>query len=75
VARFTLLEGDRMTKGDAYRVKASEFAMKAKTTRDPAKQLEHAKMAAAYLRLAEHADRNAPDVDGAEDVFGRYKEA
>jgi hypothetical protein len=47
-----------MTKGDAYRVRAAEFFAKAQAAQYPARQVEHAKMAAAYIRLAEHADRN-----------------
>lgn len=48
-----------MTVADQYRVKAAEFAAKAKAAQHPALQIEHAQMAAAYLRLAEQADRNA----------------
>ena len=47
-----------MNQGDAYRRKAAEFAAKAKTIVDPVKKAEHSRMAAAYLRLAEQADRN-----------------
>ena len=47
-----------MSLGDGYRVKAAEFAAKAKVARDPRQQAEHAAMSAAYLRLAEQADRN-----------------
>jgi hypothetical protein len=47
-----------MTKGDAYRIKAAEFFAKAKADQFPDRQAEHANVAAAYLRLAEHANRN-----------------
>jgi hypothetical protein len=46
-----------MTRGHSYRVRAAEFIERAKTTTDPIFQIEHARMAAAYLRLAEQADR------------------
>ena len=48
-----------MSVADGYRKKAAEFTDKAKAAKNPAQQLEHAMMAAAYLRLAEHADCNA----------------
>jgi hypothetical protein len=49
-----------MTKGDAYRVKAAELFAKAKAAQYPEAKAEHAQMAAAYMRLAEQADRTAP---------------
>ena len=48
-----------MTSTDQYRVKAAEFAARAKTETEPRLQVEFAKMAAAYLRLAEMAMRNS----------------
>ena len=48
-----------MTPGQTYRDKADEFAAKSKAARNPQLQAQHAGMAAAYLRLAEQADRNA----------------
>jgi hypothetical protein len=48
-----------MGRGDDFRLKAEEFAAKARAARDPARRAEHARMAAAYMRLAEHADRTA----------------
>jgi hypothetical protein len=46
-----------MTRGNTYRVKAAEFIERAKAAMDPTFRVEHARMAAAYLRLAEQADR------------------
>jgi hypothetical protein len=48
-----------MVKAQGYRLKAAESAAKARHSKNPAQQVEYAKIAAAYLRLAEHADRNA----------------
>ena len=48
-----------MTSAEQYRVKAAEFAARASAEETPKLQLEYAQMAAAYLRLAEQADRNA----------------
>jgi hypothetical protein len=48
-----------MTQADQYRVKAAEFAAKAKTEASHKVQVEYAMIAAGYLRLAEQADRNA----------------
>ena len=47
-----------MTSADQYRVKAAEFAALAKIERSTSLQTEYVTMAAAYLRLAEQADRN-----------------
>ncbi len=47
-----------MTSADHYRIKAAEFAAMSKSEPRPALQVEYAKMAAAYIRLAELADRN-----------------
>ena len=48
-----------MTQADQYRVKAAEFAARAKAESSPKLQVEYAMIAAGYLRLAEQADRNA----------------
>lgn len=48
-----------MTSADHYRIKAAEFAARARTESVPKLQIEYAMMAASYLRLAEQADRNA----------------
>jgi hypothetical protein len=48
-----------MTRADEYRKKAAEFSALARLESSPGLQIEHAKMAANYLRLAELADRNA----------------
>ena len=48
-----------MTQANQYRVRAAEFAAKAKAERQPSVQLEYARMAASYIRLAEAADQNA----------------
>ena len=47
-----------MTSADHYRVKAAEFSAMARSEPAAALQVEYAKMAASYLRLAELADRN-----------------
>jgi hypothetical protein len=57
-----------MTKGDAYRIKAAEFFAKAKAAQFSDRQADHAKMAAAYLRLAENADRQAIDETAEEEL-------
>lgn len=49
----------QMTPADHYRAKAAEFAAMARTESEPKLQIEFAKMAASYLRLAEQADRNS----------------
>jgi hypothetical protein len=48
-----------MASADQYRVKAAEFLEKIKAESSPTMQVEHARMAASYFRLAELADRNA----------------
>ena len=48
-----------MTSADGYRAKVAEFSAQARLEKLPALQLEYAKMAAAYIRLAEMAERNA----------------
>jgi len=47
-----------MTSGDEYRVKAAELRAKAQQENRPAVQAELEGLAAAYIRLAEQADRN-----------------
>ena len=47
-----------MTSGNQYRVKAAEFAALARSETSTRLQVEYAKMAASYLRLAEMADHN-----------------
>ena len=48
-----------MTPGDAYRLKAAEINAKANQEVQPVIQSELKKLALAYLRLADQADRNA----------------
>jgi hypothetical protein len=48
-----------MSKASHYRRKAAEFSALARTEKNPARQIEHAKMAQAYIRLAEQADKNS----------------
>jgi hypothetical protein len=48
-----------MTQANQYRVKAAEFAARAKAETSQKLQVEYAMIAAGYLRLAEQADRNA----------------
>jgi hypothetical protein len=48
-----------MRSADQYRVKAAEFSALARSETSPQLQVEYAKMAASYLRLAEMADHNA----------------
>ena len=48
-----------MTAANSYRIKAAEFAALARAEAEPSLQVEFARMAASYLRLAEQADRNA----------------
>ena len=48
-----------MTAEQQYRVKATEFAALANLATSPALQTQYATMAAAYLRLADQAERNA----------------
>ena len=48
-----------MTSAEEYRVKAAEFAAQARSAMTHALQIEYARMAASYLRLAELADQNA----------------
>jgi hypothetical protein len=43
---------------ERYRAKAAEFSALAETAPSPELRREHTAMAAAYLRLAVHADRN-----------------
>ena len=50
--------GPRMTTAAIYRKKAEEFAALADLEASPELQLEYAKMATAYFRLAGLADRN-----------------
>jgi len=54
-----MLISRRMTKADHYRTRAAEFAALSYKEKNPARQLEYAKMAKSYLRLAEQADRNS----------------
>jgi hypothetical protein len=48
-----------MTPAEQYRVKAVEFAAKAKTEDDPHIRTELEALSLSYRRLAEQADRNA----------------
>jgi hypothetical protein len=48
-----------MNSADHYRIKAAEFAAMARSESAPTLQVEYARMAANYLRLAELADRNS----------------
>jgi hypothetical protein len=48
-----------MGKAAEYREKAAKFAAMARSEIDPEKQVDHAKMAASYLRLAALADQNS----------------
>ncbi|HET7678722.1 MAG TPA: hypothetical protein VFK79_01135 [Xanthobacteraceae bacterium] len=59
VPRISELNMPQMTSADHYRIKAAEFAAMARTETEPKLQVEFAKMAASYLRLAEQADRNS----------------
>ena len=47
-----------MASGDAYRAKALELLAHAETENDPTMRAGFENLAAAYLRLAEQADRN-----------------
>jgi hypothetical protein len=51
--------GFEMRSADQYRVKAAEFSARARMETSPRLQVEYAKMAASYLRLAEMADQNS----------------
>ncbi len=48
-----------MTSGDKYRIKAAELRAKAHNESDPAVRADLEGLAAAYIRLAEQADRNS----------------
>jgi hypothetical protein len=48
-----------MTSADQYRIKAAEFSALARAESAPNLQIEYARIAASYLRLAELADRNS----------------
>ena len=48
-----------MAVGDQYRAKALDFFARAKIEHDPAMRRDLEIMAAAYLRLADQAERNA----------------
>jgi hypothetical protein len=48
-----------MAAGDNYRAKALELLAQAETERDQAARAELESLAAAYLRLAEQAERNS----------------
>lgn len=48
-----------MTSAVYYRVKAAEFSAMARSESAPNLQVEYARMAANYVRLAELADRNS----------------
>ena len=48
-----------MTSGDQYRVKAAELRAKARHESNPSVQSELESLGAAYIRLAEQADRNS----------------
>jgi hypothetical protein len=47
-----------MTSGDSYRAKALELLAHAETENDPEMRTGFENLAAAYLRLAEQAERN-----------------
>jgi hypothetical protein len=47
-----------MTPGDRYRAKALELLARAEVERDPQLRTEFETLAAAFLRLAEQAERN-----------------
>ena len=47
-----------MAAGDAYRGKALEFLARAETESNPSSRAQFENLAAAYLRLAEQAERN-----------------
>jgi hypothetical protein len=47
-----------MAAGDEYRAKAAEFLAKAQSEADPKRFMELAKLAGAYQRLADQAERN-----------------
>jgi len=53
------LKTPQLTAANHYRIKAAEFAALARAEAEPQQQVEFARMAASYLRLAEQADRNA----------------
>jgi hypothetical protein len=54
-----ILHGVGMAAGDEYRVKAANMNARARNERDPLARAEHEKLALAYLRLADQADKNA----------------
>jgi hypothetical protein len=53
------VKGASMAAGDNYRAKALELLAHAETERDQAARAELESLAAAYLRLAEQAERNS----------------
>jgi len=53
------VKGPLMAVGDHYRAKALELLAHADTERDPQARAELENLAAAYLRLAEQAERNS----------------
>ena len=48
-----------MTPADEYRVKATQFAAKARRESETALRLEYEALAQSYLRLADQAERNS----------------
>jgi hypothetical protein len=48
-----------MAAGDDYRIKAADMNAKARQETSPQTRSELKKLVLAYLRLADHADRNA----------------
>jgi len=48
-----------MAAGDNYRAKALEFLARAETENDPSTRTGFENLAAAYLQLAEQAERNS----------------
>jgi hypothetical protein len=48
-----------MTRADEYRVKAGDLATFARAERNPFQRAEYERLSAAYLRLAEQAERNS----------------
>jgi hypothetical protein len=55
----TCRKGPEMVVGDNYRAKALELLARAETETNPAIRAEFENLAAAYLRLAEQAERNS----------------
>jgi hypothetical protein len=52
------MKGRDMKTSDGYRIKAARFSAMAREETNRSLQLEYARIAASYIRLAEMADRN-----------------